>query len=44
MALIMPPERPNIAISSTLSALFTRNSCNIKEITATKGRLHILKH
>ena len=36
MALTMPPERPNIAISSTLSAFFTRNSCKTKEIVAQK--------
>jgi len=36
MALTMPPKTPNIAINSTLSAFFTRNSCNWKEITIPK--------
>jgi len=40
MALIMPPKTPNIAINSTLSAFFTRNSCNWKEITIPKEIIH----
>lgn len=40
MALIMPPKTPNIAINSTLSAFFTRNSCKWKEITIPKDITH----